>query len=82
LIVDMAMEETGMDPEVRRYFRKIMNSFAFGLLWMLTLSTVGLYMGLAYVGDRVRWHNIAFYIFCILSFAALLRYYYKTWKGN
>jgi hypothetical protein len=48
----MAMEETGMDPEVRRYFRKIMNSFAFGLLWMLTLSTVGLYMGLAYVGDR------------------------------
>ena len=78
----MAMEETGMDPEVKRYFRKIMNSFAFGLLWMLTLSTAGLFFKLAYVEDHLRWYNIAFYVFCLVSFAALLWYYYHTWKDS
>jgi len=74
------MEESGWDPEVKRYFRKIMNSFALGLLWMLTSVTVGLYFGLAIVGPHLQWYNTAFYIFFVGSFAGLLWCYYKMWR--
>ena len=75
------MEESGMGPEVTRYFRKIISSFSVGLLWMLVLSTAGFYFQLALVDGHLRWQNIAFYIFALLSFAGLLYYYYKLWKG-
>ena len=67
--------------DVKRYFRKIMNSFALGLLWMLTAATTGLYFKLAYVADGVRWPNAVFYALFVSSFAALLWFFYKTWKA-
>lgn len=74
------MQESGWDPEVKKYFRKIMNSFALGLLWMLASMTAGLYFGLALVDNGVQWYNLVFYIFFIGSFVGLLWYYYKRWK--
>ena len=69
-----------MDPEMARYFKKILNSFSMGLLWMMAASTAGLYFGLALFRDGVQWYNIAFYALLILSFAGLLWYYYKMWR--
>ena len=71
---------TGMDPEVRRYFKKIMNSFFVGLFWMLIMATAGIFFRLGYVGGGIAWYNIVFYLVFCLSLAALLRYYYKTWR--
>ena len=73
------MEEWEWD-QVKRYFRKILNSFALGLLWMLCASTAGLYFKLGFIGKGLRWYNTVFYILLLLSFAGLLRYYYKVWK--
>jgi hypothetical protein len=69
----------GMDPEVKRYFKKIMNSFALGALWLLTISTAGLFFNLGIARDGVKWYNIVFYAIAFTSFAALLYYYYKLW---
>lgn len=69
-----------MDPDVRKYFIKILNSFVIGLLWMLAVSTFGLYFGWALFEEGSRGHNIIFYTFFGLSFLFLIRYYYKSWK--
>jgi hypothetical protein len=72
--------DSGMDPEVKKYFRKIMNSFSLGLLWMLIFSTAGLFMGLGIIRNGLQWYNILFYIIAIASFIGLLFYFYKVWK--
>jgi hypothetical protein len=37
---------TGMDPEVKQYFRKIVKSFTAGLIWMIAVSTAGIFFRL------------------------------------
>ena len=69
-----------MDPELKRYFRKIMNSFSVGLLWLLSVVTTGMFFGLGIVKEGMKWYNIVFYIIAFASFAGLLYYYYKTWS--
>ena len=52
----------GMDPEVKRYFKRIINSFSFASIWLLAVSTAGLFFRLAILKDGIRWYNILFYI--------------------
>jgi hypothetical protein len=71
---------SGMDPEVRRYFRKILNSFSWGALWLIGIATMGIFFQLGIVTNGIRWYNILFYLILILSLWLLIRYYYKAWK--
>lgn len=70
----------GMDPEVKKYFRKIINSFSYGLLWLLSAATAGFFFGLAIVDNGWHWHHIVFYIALVFSFVLLIRYFYRQWK--
>lgn len=72
--------EQGWDPEVKRYFRKIISSFSFGLLWMMSAVTAGLYFGLAFRKDVPVIYNILFYAIFLASLLLLLRYFYRLWK--
>jgi hypothetical protein len=71
---------SGMDPEIKRYFRKILNSFSWGALWLIGIATLGIFFRLGVVANRIQWYNILFYFVFIISLYMLLRYYYKTWK--
>jgi hypothetical protein len=71
---------SGMDPEVKKYFRKIINSFSLFLLWMMTVVTAGLYFKLGPVHDGVRWYNVLFYGLFALSLGGLLFYLYRVWR--
>lgn len=68
-----------MDPEVKKYFLKILNSFAMGLLWMFSITTAGFYFKLALVGKGFQWYNVVFYVFFLVSLGLLIRYYYRVW---
>ena len=70
----------GFDPEVAKYFKKIINSFSYGFLWLLTIVTSGIYFQLAIINGSIHWYNVVFYICLLLSLLVLLRYYYKIWK--
>lgn len=70
-----------MDPVVLKYFRKILNSFSMGLLWMFSIITSGFYFKLAMIGKTFQWYNGVFYAFFVLSLALLVRYYYRTWRN-
>jgi hypothetical protein len=52
------------------------------LLWMMTVSTLGLFFGLAIVRNGVKWYNVLFYLLSLFSFILLIRYYYKNWKNK
>jgi hypothetical protein len=70
----------GWDPEVKQYFRKIMNSFAMGAIWLLLVATMGLAFGLAIIRGEVRWYNLLFYGIFLVSLALLLLYFYRVWR--
>lgn len=72
--------ERGMDPELKKYFRKVMYSFFFGLMWLAVNVTAGIYFELAYSNELPLVFIILFYAFLLISLIALLRYYYNTWK--
>lgn len=70
--------EQGWDPEVKKYFRKIINTIAMGLLWLMGTLTAGLYFGLAYHSNV--FYLLLFYSGLLASLAVLIRYYYRIWK--
>jgi hypothetical protein len=71
--------DRGMGPEVTRYFRKIINSFSYGLMWLMSTATAGLFFNLAIIEHGVKWYNVVFYLIAAASFAALIYYYYRVW---
>jgi tellurite resistance protein TehA-like permease len=70
--------EQGWDPEVKKYFQKILNTIGYGLLWLMTALTAGLYFGLAY--HPVTLYTVIFYAGFVVSLFLLARYYYRIWK--
>lgn len=72
----------GIEPETKAYLKKVIKSFFMGAIWLLVLMTLGLFMGMGIVQEGWRWYNYAFYIFFALSFAWLMRYYYRNWKSD
>ena len=71
---------TGMDREVKIYFRKILKSFGIGLFWLMLCVIVGLFLKLGHVQNAWRWQNTVFYLLLLLSLAVVIRYMYKIWK--
>jgi hypothetical protein len=70
--------EQGWDPEVTKFFRKIINTIAYGLLWLMAVLTAGLYLELAYHSKTV--YVVLFYTGLVISLGLLIRYYYRIWK--
>ena len=71
----------GWDPEVKRYFRKIANSFALFAFWLLLIATLGLGFKLAIVKGSLQWQNYLFYSIFLLTFLLLLLIYYRMWRN-
>jgi len=70
----------GMDPEVAKYFKKILNSIFAGLMWMFTNITAGIYFELAYSNSYPVYVHFLFYTFLVISLGLLLWYLYRVWK--
>ncbi len=70
------------DPEVKHFFRKIMSTFGYGLLWLMTGVTGGLFFGLGYRSDIPIFFNILFYLVMGVTLVLLIRYLYRKWKDN
>ena len=71
-----------MDPEVKKYFIKILYSLSFGLLWMALNITAGIYWEMAIISNGLSVLNVLFFVWLLLSLALLLYYYYRTWLST
>ena len=74
--------EQGWDPDVSKFFIRIVNSIAVTIFWMLTATTVGLYAQLAVPGQYPMWATILYYVCLITSFALLVRYLRSNWRKH
>lgn len=73
-------KDVGMDPQTKRYFLKIVNSFAWGVIWLMFVTFFGLYFGLAYTPHGLTIVNIIFYVIVLITLLLLLRFLYRSWK--
>jgi hypothetical protein len=71
----------GMDPEVARYFRKILRSLFAGLMWLFINITAGIYFELAYSKFFSSLVHILFFVWLVISLILLLWYLYKVWNN-
>lgn len=76
----MYLMEQGWDPEVTRFFRKIVNTISMGLIWLLTAFTAGFYFNLANPARRPLYAVVIFYTIVVITFILLIRYFFKVWK--
>ncbi|MGC4035353.1 MAG: hypothetical protein QM764_05275 [Chitinophagaceae bacterium] len=72
--------EQGFDPEVKKYFRKIIASFSWGFLWLFGNAIAGLYFKLSFFGEHLVIFTILYYILSVAALIFLLLFYYKTWS--
>jgi hypothetical protein len=71
----------GWDPEIKKYFMKIINSFTYGIMWMIFIATTGLYFRMGIIYEKVRWFNIVFYLLFVITLILLIRYLYLIWRN-
>ena len=70
----------GMEPEVRKYLFKVLNSLCYGLLWMALNVLGGLYWGYAIISGKLSVGNVLFFAWFVLSLLLLLYLYYRIWS--
>ena len=71
---------SNVEPEVKDFLKKIVQSIFMGLLWLTLNMIIGIYNGLLFIEEKIRPANILFYIFLAGSLAGLIWFYYRTWK--
>ncbi|HEV7780244.1 MAG TPA: hypothetical protein VGO58_03210 [Chitinophagaceae bacterium] len=70
------------DPGVKKFFVKILNSIAWGLLWMMASAAAGIYFELGYTNGKPLIYTILFYAGMIVTLFLLIRYLARIWKSN
>lgn len=74
--------ERGWDPEVKKYLKKIIQTISFGLLWLMTGVTAGIYFELGSSNGKPVIYTILFYTGMLIGLLLLIRYLYSTWKKD
>jgi ABC-type glycerol-3-phosphate transport system permease component len=69
-----------VEPGVREYLLRIVNTLSVALLWMAINSTAGIMFGYAFVEDHIRMGNVLFYSWFLFSLAFLLRWVIRLWR--
>jgi len=70
-----------MEPDVRDFLVKIMQSISMGLVWLLINMSIGIYYGYAFFEESPTMGNYIYYIAFLASLVALILYLRKKWKG-
>ena len=78
----MDQNERGWEPGVKKLFLKIIRSFTWGLIWMMSGVMLGLYYKLGYLGRRPIIYPILFYAGMLITLVILVRYLLRIWKDD
>lgn len=69
-----------MEPELREFFRRIIQTVSVGLIWLMINSTAGIMFDYAFIHGKVSTGNILFYSWLLISGALILRYFIRLWR--
>jgi hypothetical protein len=70
-----------MEPDVKAFLIKIVQSLSMGLLWLLVNMSIGIYYGFAFFEGSPTLGNYIYYGWFLISLTALVIYLRKKWKG-
>ncbi|MEJ8841654.1 hypothetical protein WG954_04615 [Lacibacter sp. H375] len=73
---------SGMEPEAQDFLKRIIQTVSMGILFLLLHMTFGLYLNWGFFEGSPGIGNIIYYIVFLASFAGLIYFYYKLWKGK
>jgi hypothetical protein len=71
---------SSVEPDIKDFLKRIVYSVFLGLFWLMLAMTFGIYFGFLFVKDSISIGNIIFYLFFLVSFVFLMKFYLKTWK--
>jgi hypothetical protein len=74
--------EPGMEPDVREFLVRIMQTISMSIVWLLVNMTLGIYFDFAFFENKPSVVNYLFYFWFLISFILLLRYFRNKWKGK
>lgn len=69
-----------MEPGVREYLLRIVNTLSVGILWMAINSTAGIMYDLAFVHEKITTGNILFYSWFVISLSLFLWWIIRLWS--
>jgi hypothetical protein len=72
----------GIEPEVKDFLKRILQTVSMGMLFLIVHMTFGLYLNWGFYEEKISIGNVVYYIFLILSLIGLLLYYNKLWKSR
>jgi hypothetical protein len=72
----------GIEPEVKDFLKRILQTVSMGMLFLIVHMTFGLYLNWGFYEEKISVGNVIYYIFFILSLVGLLLYYNKLWKSR
>jgi hypothetical protein len=70
----------GVEPEIKDFLKRVLQTVSMGMLFLLVHMTFGLYLNWAFFDQNISIGNIIYYIFLTGSFIGLLYYYFRLWK--
>lgn len=70
----------GFEPELKRILTKVLQVIVALIIWSVITIFFGLYLEWALVLGSFNAFNTMFYTWFVISFAALVFYFYKVWK--
>ena len=68
-----------MEPGVREFLLRIVNTIALAIFWMAINSTLGIMYQFGFLDQGIHLGQILFYTWMIVSFVLLFRYLKKLW---
>ncbi len=74
--------ERGWDPQIKKYFLKIIKSVSLSLMWLMACAVAGIYYKLAWSHGQPVIYIILFYTAALVTLFFLIRYLYNMWKDE
>lgn len=73
-------QKYALEPGIRQYLIRILNTLGIGLLWMGINTTVGIMLGYGIIDGRFRLGNGIFYTWFFLSMGGFIWWIYRIWR--
>ena len=70
----------GMEPEIKDFFIKIVNTISMVVLWMMLNAIIGIKYELAFFDNAPGWKNYVYYACSIVTLIWVVRYVLRKWN--
>jgi len=69
-----------LEPEVRAYLVRILNTISVSVLWLIICTTAGIQFDYAFINETISIGNIVYYIWLVLSLGLYIWYLIRLWS--